>query len=334
MEKKEFPIKIYELSDKKIKIDVHVDNETIRLNQEQIWLLFGVGRQAITKHIKNIYETKELIGKLTCSKMELVQIEGWKEKKRSVLFYNLDMIISIWYRVNSKQATQFRIWATDILKQHIVKWYTVNQKRLQEIWFDELDNSVKMIKDLIKTQSLTHDEAMWMLHVITQYTQSWILLNRFDSNNLEQKSKNTELLYRLESENAYKAISELKKDLLSRNETTDLFALERKKWNLDNIFWNIYQWFDWEDLYPTLEEKAVHLLYFVVKNHPFTDGNKRSWAFLFVLFLAKNWLLYSESWERKINDQTLVALTLLIARSDDKDKELMIKLSINLLLMS
>lgn len=172
-----------------------------------------------------------------------------------------------------------------------------------------------------------------MLHVITQYTQSWILLNRFDSNNLEQKSKNTELLYRLESENAYKAIRELKKDLLSRNETTDLFALERKKWNLDNIFWNIYQWFVWEDLYPTLEEKAVHLLYFVVKNYPFTDGNKRSWAFLFVLFLAKNWLLYSESWERKINDQTLVALTLLIARSDDKDKELMIKLSINLLLM-
>lgn len=327
-------IKIYKASSWNMELYVKLENESIWLTQEQIAMLFWVNRPAITKHINNIFKSHELDENKVCSKMEHTTKHGaieWKTQTKEVKFYNLDAIISVWYRVNSKQATDFRIWATSILKDYLIKGYSVNQKRLQEKWYKELEQTIILFKKTLVSWNLSQDEALWLLDIITNYTNTWMLLQKYDENKLSSNGKTNILNYKMQAQEAFESIQELKENLKSKNEATDLFANMRDKDAMQGIFWNIYQTFDWVNLYNSVEEKAANLLYFVVKDHPFTDGNKRSGAFLFVLFLAKNKILFDSEGNKKINDRALVAITLLVAESNPKDKEIMVKLIVNLI---
>ena len=321
-------IKIYNAKTWSTEIQVKLENETIWLTQEQISILFWVDRTVITKHINNILRSDELDKNQVCAKNAHTATD-WKTYQTN--FYNLDMIISVWYRVNSKQATDFRIWATSILKDYLIKWYSINQKRLQEKWYKELENTVNLFKKTLKSWNLTQNEALWLLDIITNYTDTWLLLQNYDEDKLQDSWNTIKLDYKLESKEAFDSLMELKENLLAKKEATNLFANPREKDVLQWIFWNIYQTFWWVDLYNSVEEKASNLLYFIIKDHPFSDGNKRSWAFLFILFLAKNKILFDEQWNKKINDRALVAITLLIAESNPKDKNIMVKLLINLI---
>ncbi|EKD65860.1 MAG: hypothetical protein ACD_49C00079G0024 [uncultured bacterium (gcode 4)] len=325
---------IYQSKDWKTNLQVNLENESVWLTQEQISLLFWVNRPAITKHINNIFKSWELNENMVSSILEHTTKHWaikWKTQTKEINYYNLDMIISVWYRVNSWEATKFRIWATSILKDYLINWYSLNQKRLQEKWMKELESAVNLIQKSLKSWDLSKDEALGLLDIITNYTNSWLLLQNYDLDNLGELWKTKKLDYKLDSKEAYDSILALKKDLMSKGQASDLFAnLREDKW-LQGIFWNIYQTFDWAELYESTEEKAANLLYFVVKDHPFSDWNKRSWAFLFILFLAKNNILFDSAWNKKINDRALVAITLLIAQSNPKDKDIMVKLLVNLI---
>ena len=219
------------------------------------------------------------------------------------------------------------------MKNHIIKGYTLNQNRikiLKEEQLKELDEAIGLIKKTIETKQLTSDEAHGLLQVITDYANSWILLQRYDEGKLGVPQRTGKLKYNLDSTIAKNAIVELKKDLLAKKEATELFGQERGD-AFEAIFGNLYQTFGGEELYPSIEEKAAHLLYFIIKDHPFTDGNKRIGSFLFIVFLARNRYLFKKNGERKINDNTLVALALLIAESAPKQKDVMIKLIMNFL---
>jgi len=213
----------------------------------------------------------------------------------------------------------------------LIQGYSINETRIKETWLKELNNSINLIHNALHSWDLSKDEALWLLDIITNYTNSWVLLQKYDENNLENKWNTEKLNYKLEAEEAFNSIIELKNDLLIKWEATDLFAKKKSENTFEWIFWNIYQTFDSIDLYPSIEVKAAHLLYFIIKDLPFADGNKRSWAFTFILFLSKNNILLDGSWNKKINDRALVAITLLIASSDPKEKELMIKLVVNLI---
>jgi len=230
-----------------------------------------------------------------------------------------------------KQATNFRIWATSVLKDYLIKWYSINKKRLQEKWYKELEQTLNIFKKTLKSWELSQDEAMWLLDIITNYTDTWLLLQNYDEDNLTKSWKTKELDYKLEWDEASQCLMELKQNLINKKEATELFAKPRETDIIQGIFWNIYQTFWWADLYTSVEEKAANLLYFIVKDHPFSDWNKRSWAFLFILFLAKNHILFDSRWDKKINDRALVAITLLIAESNPKDKDIMVKLLVNLI---
>lgn len=318
-------IQIYKASSWNTEIQVKLENETVWLSQADIQLLFWRDQSVISRHINNIFKEKELDKESTMQKMHIANSD------KPVSFYNLDVIISVWYRVKSLEWTQFRIWANNILKEYLIKWYAVNQKRLEEKWYKELENTLNLFKNTLKSWNLSQDEAIWLLDIITNYTNTWLLLQNYDENNLLDSWKTKNLDYKLESDEALQSLMELKWNLISKNEATDLFAKQRENEILKWIFWNIYQTFWWLDLYNSVEEKAANLLYFIVKDHPFFDWNKRSWAFLFILFLAKNHILFDNNGNKKINDRALVAITLLIAESNPKDKEIMVKLLINLI---
>lgn len=318
-------IKIYKSKDGLTEIQVKLENETVWLSQWDMQILFWRDQSVISRHINNIFKEKELEKE---SNMHFLHIAN---SDKPVAFYNLDVIISVWYRVKSIEWTQFRIWATSILKQYLISWYAINQKRLQEKWYKELENTLTLVKKAISSGDIGKDEALWLLDIITKYTNSWLLLQKYDEDSLPESGKTKDIYYKLQSKEALESIAELKKDLMKNSRATELFAQERHNWWIEWIFWNIYQTFDWVELYETTEEKAANLLYFIVKDHPFSDGNKRSGAFLFILFLAKNKILFDEAWERKINDRALVAITLLIAESNPKDKDTMVKLVMNLI---
>lgn len=317
---------IYRTSQKEIELKVRLERETVWLDARQMARIFGVNRPAIVKHINNIYKTGELYKKPTCSILEQVAADG---KIRKMNLYNLDMIISVGYRVNSKRATQFRIWATKVLKNYLIKGYAVNQKRLKEINLREFEQAVALIKKAVETKQLTSGETSGLLKVITDYANSWILLQKYDKKQLGI-TKTHKVRYILTFNDAQRAIIELKNDLVSKKEASDLFGQEKKE-ILEGILGNLNQSFGGKVLYPSIEEKAAHLLYFIIKDHPFIDGNKRVGSFLFIVFLARNRHLFKKNGERKINDNTLVALALLIAESSPKQKEIMIKLIMNFL---
>lgn len=318
-------IEIYKTKDNQTEIEVRFDGETVWLNQYQLAALFQTDRTSVLKHLQNIYSTHELEEDSTCAKIAQVQKEGKRQVKREVLNYNLDAIISVGYRVNSKQGTQFRQWATQRLKDHLIKGYSINHERLKQ-----LQQTIQLIHQSGHSAELNLSEAKGLLDIINNYTQSFILLNRFDSNNFSGEKLNENITYTIEYNDAINAIKELKKQLIKKKEASALFGNQKDE-SFAGILNSILQTFDGNYLYPSIEEQAAHLLYFVIKNHPFTDGNKRIGAFLFVWFLEKNRHRFKDNGEVKINDNGLTSLALLVAQSNPNDKELMIKLIINLI---
>lgn len=329
MDNKKGEILFYKTEDGKSRLDVRLEDETIWLNQKQIAELFGTQRPGITKHLSNIFKTKELTEKTVSSILEHTAKDGKIYKTK---FYNLDAVISIGYKVNSKRATQFRIWATQTLKDHLIKGYTINEKRLQEQQekWKELQQTVEFLKRTVGKKELNNKETQGLLEIISQYTRSFVLLSKFDNESLEATSSEKKLTYEIKYKEAVTAIEELKKNLLGINEASDLFGRQRDE-GFKSLLQSVVQTFGGEYLYPTIEEQAAHLLYFVIKNHPFADGNKRIGAFLFIWFLQRNKHLLRKNNDSKINDNALVALALLVAQSDPSTKNLMVKLIMNLI---
>jgi death-on-curing family protein len=320
-------IEIYKAKDGQTQIEVNFEQETVWLTQQHIATLFGTQRPAITKHLSNIFKSGELKEEVVSSILEHTTQHGaikGKTQEARVKYYNLDAIISVGYRVNSKQATQFRQWATQRLKDYLVQGYALNEKRLSQ-----LKKTIQLINKTGKTDELSLGEAKGLLEIINNYTHSFILLNRYDSNNLEAEKLNEHITYEIEYAEAIAAIKQLKKQLIARKEATALFGNEKDD-SFKSSLHNVVQTFAGKFLYASIEEQAAHLLYFIIKDHPFTDGNKRIGAFLFVWFLEKNRHRFKKSGELKINDNALVALALLVAQSNPTEKELMIKLIVNL----
>jgi death-on-curing family protein len=318
-------IEIYKSKNGETQIEVQFDNDTIWLNQQQISELFNTERTSITKHLNNIFKIGELDKNDTCAKFAQVQIEGNKKVNRNILHYNLDVIISVGYRVNSIEGTKFRQWATKRLKEYLIEGYSINKIRLEQ-----LQKTIELIESSSKIEDLSVNETKGLLKIINSYTQSFILLNQFDSNNLSESNLSNEIVYEIKYEDAIIAIKKLKTHLISKNEATTLFGNEKDS-SFEGILGNILQSFDGDYLYSTIEEQAAHLLYFIIKNHPFSDGNKRIGAFMFIWFLEKNKHRFKKNGELKINDNALVALALVVARSNPSEKEIIIKLILNLI---
>ncbi len=320
---------IYKSQSGESHLEVKLKDETLWLSLNQLTQLFERDKSVISRHIKNIFAEGELDKN---SVVAFFATTATDKKTYQVENYNLDAIISLGYRVNSKRGTQFRIWATQTLKNHLVKGYTINEKRLQEQQekFNELHQTVEFLKTTLGTKDISGNEAQGLLEIISTYTRSFVLLNQFDSNSLETETSDKALTHEIKYEEALSAIEDLKKKLIAEGEATDLFGRQRED-VFGGILNSVVQTFGGEYLYPSIEEQAAHLLYFVIKNHPFADGNKRIGAFLFVWFLHLNKHLLRKGGEAKINDNALVALALLIAQSDPAVKDLMVKLVINLI---
>ncbi len=314
---------IYQAKNGMIEFKLDRKNETILANINQIADLFGVQKAAISKHLSNIFDSEELNKSSTVSILETVQIEGERKVSRKIEVYNLDAIIAIGYRVNSKQATQFRIWSTKILKQYLLDGFAVNKKLIAKN-YETFNQALKNIKLLLPNNNQINAENI--LDLVASFAQTWLSLDAYDKNQLQFKGI-TKRKIKLEAKELELGINSLKTALLKKNEATEIFAQERVKNSLEGIVGNIMQSFGGVDLYKTLEEKAAHLLYFIVKNHPFIDGNKRSGAFAFIWFLQKNNLLDCS----KISPQALTAITLLVAESNPKEKERIIGLILILL---
>ncbi len=316
-------IEIYTNQNNETSIEVNFDNDTVWLSLNQISEVFGRDKSVISRHLNKIFESEELDKNSTVAKNATVQFEGQREVEREIEYFNLDAILAVGYRVNSKQGTEFRKWATKILNEHLTKGFTANQKRL-----DQLQKTIELIVNNKDTNNL--DEAKGLLEVIKNYNKSFILLNQFDSNSLKTEKLNENITYEIKFEEALKAIEELKRQLMQKKEATQLFG-NRKDDGFQGILGNIVQSFGGEYLYKSIEEQAANLLYFIIKNHSFSDGNKRIGAFMFIWFLEKNKHALKANGELKINDNALTALALLIANSNPREKDLMVSLVINLI---
>ena len=317
---------IYQTEDGQTQIDVRLENETVWLTQAQMAELFETDRTSIVRHINNIYKVEELDRESTCAKIAQVQIEGKRTVKRNIPYFNLDMIISVGYRVKSKRGTAFRIWARNIIKDYLVKGYAVNE-RIRKEQIGELRQLVGMLGRTIQSQSLlSNDETNALFEVVTNYTYALDTLDNYDYERLTIDKTTKEEPFHATYENAMEAINGLREKFggsaLFGNEKDDSFK---------SSIGQIYQTFGGEELYPSVEEKAAMLLYLVTKNHSFSDGNKRIAATLFLWFLNNNRILYREDGSKRLADNTLVALTLMIAESKTEEKDVMVKVVVNLI---
>ena len=317
-------IVIYQSEDGQTQVDVRMENETVWLTQQQIAELFGTKRPAITKHLKNIYASEELDENSTCSILEHMGNEG--KQTYSTKYYNLDAILSVGYRVNSKNATRFRQWANKVLKQYLIKGYAVNE-RMRKDQISELRQLVGMLGRTIQNQPLlSNDETNALFEVVTDYTYALDTLDNYDYERLTINKTTKDEPFHATYENAMEAIDGLREkfggSVLFGNEKDDSFK---------SSIGQIYQTFGGEELYPSVEEKAAMLLYLVTKNHSFNDGNKRIAATLFLWFLNGNHILYHPDGSKRISDSTLVALTLMIAESKTEEKDVMVKVVVNLI---
>ncbi len=324
---------IYQASKNEVGLKVHLEKETVWLDARQMAQIFGVQRPAITKHLKNIFESGELQEDSVSSILEHTTKHGaikGKTQTQSVKFYNLDAIISVGYRVNSAQATQFRIWATKVLKNYLIQGYAINQSRLLEARnkFNELQTTIAFLQKQANKKQLKGQEKE-IINLLADYSKTLSVLEKYDKGNL-QKPKGKKVDFALKYKNCFVIIAELKKELMVKKEASELFGAEKQS-AFESVVKNLYQTFGKKELYKTIEEKAAHLLYLTIKDHPFTDGNKRISSFLFIYFLDKSNYLYRENGEKKINDNTLIALALLIAESNPKEKDVMIKIIMNLI---
>ncbi|MEK6646500.1 MAG: virulence protein RhuM/Fic/DOC family protein [Candidatus Firestonebacteria bacterium] len=308
----------------KNKLEVKLEKETVWLTQKQMSELFNKGVSTINEHIKNIFIEGELTENSVIRNFRITASDG---KIYDTNFYNLDVIISVGYRVKSKQGTQFRIWATNVLRKHLVNGYTINEKRLKvaEHKYQELQNSLKLLGNVISFESVS-DETKGLITVISQYSRALDILDDYDNNHLPIPKGTKRLKYALAYEDARTIISEIRKKLKS----SPFFGQEKDK-SFQSSLETIYQTFGGKDVYPTVEEKSANLLYFIVKNHSFVDGNKRIAAILFISFLQKNNILLRKDGSRRIDENALVALTLMVASSKSSEKEIMIKVILNLL---
>ncbi len=319
-------IEIYRSQDGSIQLNVKLENDTVWLTQSQMAELFGVDRTSIVRHIRNIYKSEELDQNSTCAKNAQVRTEGHRSILREIPYYNLDMIISVGYRVNSKNATSFRRWATSVLKQYIIKGYAINQQ-IKLDRYNELKDVVRLMSRTVGLQEkVTSEEYGGLFNVISDYVYALDTLDHYDYQSLSiQKTTKIEP-FRATYDNAMEAISALKEKFGGNQ----WFANEKDD-SFKSSIGQIYQTFGGEDLYPSVEEKAAMLLYLVVKNHSFSDGNKRIAAMLFLWFLNNNHVLYAEDGHKRIADNTLVALTLMIAESRTEEKDVMVKVVVNLI---
>ncbi|MCX8080100.1 MAG: virulence protein RhuM/Fic/DOC family protein [Bacteroidia bacterium] len=306
---------IYQSPDNKTEIEVKLENDTVWLTQAQMVQLFDSSKSNVSEHLKSIFHSGELDYSSTVRKFRTVRKEGSRTVSRNLEYYNLDVIISLGYRINTRKGIQFRQWATERLKEYLIKGYTINLRRIEE----NKKQFLQTLEDLkLLTQKNKHIEAKEILSLIQSFSSTFFALNKYDKNEFPKHGTLQEV--KASAKELYKDIQKLKSELMQKGEATALFAQEKKKGALESIFGNVFQTVFGQDAYPAVEEKAAHLLYFIVKNHPFTDGNKRCGAFSFIWLLQKAGYPFRE----KISPQTLTTLTLLIAESDPKDKEKMI----------
>lgn len=308
-------IVVYQSKTGALELKADAKHDTIWLTQDQIAILFDVQKSAISKHLKNIFDSGELCKKSTVSILETV---AKNNKVYKINHLNLDAVLSVGYRVNSKKATQFRQWATKTLKDHIQQGYTINRHRIKSN-HEEFLKAVADIKSLLPTSSVVDNDSVFEL--ITLFADTWFSLDAYDRDQLATKGS-TKKKAKLTAEKLNQALAELKQALIGKGEATNLFGIERSSDAVAGIVGNVMQSFGGEELYPSIEEKAAHLLYFIIKNHPFVDGNKRSGAYAFIWFLRQAKILDIT----RITPAALTALTLLIAESSPQDKDKMIGL--------
>ncbi|MHB1655767.1 MAG: RhuM family protein [Burkholderiales bacterium] len=321
-------IQIFETRDGLIRLDVHLQEETVWLNQSQMVALFGRDQSVIARHIRNIFKEGELEHDSVHAKFAYTAEDG---KTYQVDYYNLDVIISVGYRVKSARGVMFRKWATQTLKQHLVQGYTLNQQRFKENALT-LEKALELVRKVARSPELNTDAGRGLVEIVSRYMQTFLWLQRYDESLLNEPEGQSGGQLQTVGEATAK-LQHLKQSLIAKGEATNLFAQPRGD-GLAAILGNLNQSVFGEPAYPTIESKAAHLLYFVVKNHPFSDGNKRSGAFLFVDFLHVNQRLFNKNGEAVINDTGLVALTLLVAESDPKQKDILIKLIMTMLSLS
>jgi len=305
-------------------LEVRLEKDTVWLTQKQMSELFDMERSVITKHLRNILKTKELEEKSVCANFAHTAIDG---KTYQTNYYNLDMIISVGYRVNSKRGTQFRIWATNVLRQHLVAGYTINEKRLktQQGKIRELQETVRLLGNVALLEGVS-DEAKGIVQIIAEYSKALSILDDFDHQRLAAPKGTKQTKYKLTYDEARNIIDQMR----LKFKDSALVGQEKDK-SFQGSIGAIYQTFDGKDVYATVEEKSAHLLYFVTKNHSFVDGNKRIAAALFICFLQKSGILLDKDGRKRIDDNALVALTLMIAASKPSEKDIMIKVVLNLL---
>lgn len=325
---KEQRILIYQAEDGSIVTDVRLDGDTVWLTQAQMVELFGKTKQNISLHVRNIFKEGELHENSVVKESLTTATDGKQYKTK---FYNLDVVISVGYRVKSLQGTHFRIWANKVLKEYLLQGYALNEQRLQQHrdQINQLEQTLKLFQqNLIDQANLP--EARGLAQVITDYARTFVLLNQFDSERLPVTDFDEDIRYEIKYDEARAAINALQHDLIAKGEGTELVGNEKDD-SFQGILGNIVQSFGGEYLYKSIEEQAAHLLFFVIKNHPFSDGNKRIGAFLFIWFLQRNKHHLKTNGELKINDNALAAIALLVAQSDPAHKELMIRLIMNLI---
>lgn len=322
------PIAIYEGPDQAVEVRLDTGQDTVWLSQRQMADLFGKDVRTVNEHVQNVYAEHELSRDATIRDFRIVRQEGNRQVTRTIEHYNLDVIISVGYRVNSQQGTRFRQWATRILREHLTQGWTLNHQRF-EANARELEAALALVRKAAQSPELDGRSGRGLVDIVSRYAQTFLLLQRYDEGLLtDPEAQPGGTLPTLRE--ARTALDNLKAELMNRKEATELFARDRDE-GLASLLGNLDQTIFGEPAYPSVESKAAHLLYFVIKNHPFSDGNKRSAAFLFVDFLHRNSRLLSESGEPVINDVGLVALTLLVAESDPANKETMIRLIMNML---
>lgn len=321
-------IEIYQAESGETEISVQLNNDTVWLNLGQLVELFQRDKSVISRHLNNVFKENELSRKATVAKIATVQVEGEREVERIIEYFNLDVIISVGYRIKSQRGTQFRIWANKVLKEYLIKGFSINEKQLtqQNEQLKELQNSVKILGNVLNYNTLSNEESVGLLKIISDYSYALDILDQYDYQSLQINNTSGKEKYQLSYEEATNQILIAKK----AHGNSNLFGHEKDK-SFHSSIASIYQTFDGVDLYPSIEEKASNLLYFVTKNHSFSDGNKRIAAFLFLYFLERNGILFDKNGNKRIADNTLVALTLMIAVSKPEEKNTMTKVIVNLI---
>lgn len=320
----ELQVQLFTSKDGQAELEVALEDETVWLSQAQMGQLFDTTPENVLMHLRNIFKSKELLEQATTKNFLVVRQEGARQVRRRIKHYNLDAIISVGYRVSSGRATQFRQWATRTLKDHLVHGYTLNQRRLAERGV-EFEQALDLLSRTLTNQGLVSAEGAAVAGVISDYARSWSLLQGYDEQQLAEIGIKQPDMRVLLLDEALAAIAKLKQTLIAKGEATELFGQVRGE-GLASAMATIEQGFGDELFYPNVASRAAHLLYFVIKNHPLADGNKRCGSFLFLWYLRRNQALLAKPVELLINDNTLVALALLVAESLPDQKTLMIRL--------